>query len=69
MKIELVADRSVTLNELLPHVNTSPSQIYSALIRDRTDGLAGVDIASGQYGVAISSILDGPDLDVDVILK
>lgn len=68
-KIELVADKSVTLKELLPYVNTAPSQIYSASIRDRTDGLDGIDIASGQYGFAISSILDGRDLDVDVILK
>lgn len=66
---ELVADKSITLKDLLPCVNTAPSQIYSASIRGRTDGSAGIDIASGQYSVAISSILDRPDLDVHVILK
>ena len=68
-RIELVADRSVAFNDLLQQANTSPSRIHSVLIRDRTDGHPGVEIASGQYGHAVSAVLEGSDLDVEITLK
>ncbi|KIW34051.1 uncharacterized protein PV07_00853 [Cladophialophora immunda] len=68
-KIQVVAERSLTLTDLLRHVETSPPPIYSALIRDRTDGLTGTEITPGQYDNAISSIMDKLDLDVEIVLK